>query len=165
MGMRYLTKRFGAYTIDKCEKKYKKDFMDFIDIGNLSIGKMIILIQMGNGLNKNGEFNLSEEDAANKLDEFLSLDGQDNSIVDAYLQLLDEINRDTKILKGTGVTIESIKNDLYSKMESKATDKVDDKVVEFKPQDEKVENELLPNEVPKVSVDGFVSLDDNTEQF
>lgn len=146
MGMRLLTKRFSSYTIAKCEKQYKKEFMEFIDIGNLSVDKMLLLIQMGNNM-------CTEEEAGEKLDNFLA--DENNGLVDAYLQLLDEIDRDVHILKGTGITVDSIKEELYSKIDNKASE---NKVVEFRPVEQE-ETVLKPEEEPKVDVNGFVSLD------
>ena len=145
MSMRLLTKRFCSYTIAKCEKQFKKEFMDFIDVGNLSIEKMLILIQMGNGM-------CSEEEAGEKLDNYLS--DENNGLVDAYLQLLDEVDRDVHILKGTGISIESLKEELYKKVENKASENTAD-IVEFK-----ADTVLKPTEEPKVDVNGFVSLDE-----
>lgn len=145
MSMRLLTKRFCSYTIAKCEKQFKKEFMDFIDVGNLSIEKMLILIQMGNSM-------CSEEEAGEKLDNYLA--DENNGLVDAYLQLLDEVDRDVHILKGTGISIESLKEELYKKVENKASENTAD-IVEFK-----ADTVLKPTEEPKVDVNGFVSLDE-----
>lgn len=145
MSMRLLTKRFGSYTIAKCEKQYKKEFMEFIDIGNLSVDKMLLLIQMGNNM-------CTEEEAGEKLDNFLA--DENNGLVDAYLQLLEEIDRDVHILKGTGISIESLKEELYKKVENKASENTAD-IVEFK-----ADTVLKPTEEPKVDVNGFVSLDE-----
>jgi hypothetical protein len=174
--MRYFTKKFTSYAIAVYEKKFKKEPMDLIDVGNLSIDKMITAIRVGNGV-KGGDFILSEEEAAEKIDNFL--EDENNSIIDVYLQIMEEYDRDLKIFKGTGVTIDSIRKDLYSKVEDKT--KTAD-VVEF-PKDknsevqakyeeakmigaavwgksiEEPKNELLPGETPKVDVNGNVTLD------
>ena len=171
MSMRYFTKKFTSYAIAIYEKKFKKEPMDLIDVGNLSIDKMITAIRVGNGV-KGGDFILSEE-----VDNFL--EDENNSIIDVYLQIMEEYDRDLKIFKGTGVTIDSIRKDLYSKVEDK-TKSAD--VVEF-PKDKNSEvqakydetamigaavlgkpvvepkNELLPGETPKVDVNGNVTLD------
>jgi hypothetical protein len=150
--MRYFTKKFTSYAIAVYEKKFKKEPMDLIDVGNLSIDKMITAIRVGNGV-KGGDFILSEEEAAEKIDNFL--EDENNSIIDVYLQIMEEYDRDLKIFKGTGVTIDSIRKDLYSKVEDKT--KTAD-VVEF-PKAEEPKNELLPGETPKVDVNGNVTLD------
>lgn len=152
MSMRYFTKKFTSYAIAIYEKKFKKEPMDLIDVGNLSIEKMITAIRVGNGV-KGGDFILSEEEAAEKIDNFL--EDENNSIIDVYLQIMEEYDRDLKIFKGTGVTIDSIRKDLYNKVEDKT--KTAD-VVEF-PKVEEPKNELLPGETPKVDVNGNVTLD------
>lgn len=157
MGMRLLTKRFSSYRVAQFEKKYNKDFLDFIDIGNLSFSKIIILIQMGN------EKGTTEEQASDKLDNYLA--DENHSIVDAYLQVLDELNRDTKILKGTGLTIDKLRKDIYEKVEEKTTkvdnnDITDLKITETSEEKEEPKTIVLKdNETPKVDDDGFVSLD------
>lgn len=159
MSMRLLTKKFCSYTIAKCEKQFKKEFMDFIDVGNLSIEKMLILIQMGNNM-------CSEEEAGEKLDNYLS--DENNGLVDAYLQLLDEVDRDVHILKGTGISIESLKEELYKKVENKASENTAEvnNVLDFDDYTTKIEDNsvaetvLKPTETPKVDVNGFVSLDE-----
>ena len=146
MSMRLLTKRFTSFSIAKCERKFKKDFMDFIDIGNLSISKMLMLIEMGNP-------DITEEAAAERLDNYLM--DENNGLIDAYIQLLDELNRDTKILKGTDITIESLKQSIYKKME-KSTDV---NTVEDGVSAEAGNTALQDNEDAKVGVDGFITLD------
>ena len=149
MGMRYFTKKFGSYAIALYEKKYGKDPMSLIDVGNLSIEKMITAIRVGNGT-KGNDFIMSEEEAASRIDNFL--EDENNSIIDVYLQIMEEYDRDLKLFKGTGVTIDSIRKDLYSQVENKTT--TENKVVEFPI------NELKPDEIPqKVGVDGAVTLD------
>lgn len=180
MGMRYFTKKFGSYAIALYEKKYGKDPMSLIDVGNLSIEKMITAIRVGNGT-KGNDFTMSEEEAASRIDNFL--EDENNSIIDVYLQLIDEYDRDIKLFKGTGVTIDSIRADLYNQVENKTT--TENKVVDFPVNEMKqaaiqsavlgkpvgqgdttehlekiAENLLLPNETPqKVGVDGAVTLD------
>lgn len=169
MGMRYFTKRFTSYALALYEKKTGKEPMDLIDVGNLSIQKMITAIRVGNGT-KNGDFAMTEEEAGEKIDNFLA--DENNSIIDVYLQIMDEYDRDLKLFKGTGVTIDSIRKDLYSQVENKTA--TENKVVEF-PENKveshdyiaamengrcEVKNELLPGETPKVDVNGNVTLDD-----
>jgi len=187
MAMRYFTKRFGSYAIALYEKKFGKEPMDLIDVGNLSVEKMITAIRVGNGT-KGNDFSMSEEEAAALIDNFLA--DENNSIIDVYLQIMDEYDRDLKIFKGTGVSIDSIRADLYSKVEDKT--KTGD-VVEFpenknsdaqaryeeakmigaavwgKPAgqekslaealQEAPKTALQPGETPKVDVNGNVTLD------
>ena len=154
MGMRYFTKRFTSYALALYEKKTGKEPMDLIDVGNLSIQKMITAIRVGNGT-KNGDFAMTEEEAGDKIDNFLA--DENNSIIDVYLQIMEEYDRDLKLFKGTGITIDSIRKDLYSQVENKTS--TENKVVDF-PVEPEAKNELLPGETPKVDANGNVTLDD-----
>lgn len=113
MGMRLLTKKFTGYNIAKCEKRFHKDFMDFLDIGNLSISKILNLIQMGNN-------DCEEQEAGRLFDNYLA--DPNHGVIDAYLQVLDELNSDTKILKGTGITIDKLREEFNRKMGSSVND-------------------------------------------
>lgn len=154
MGIRYFTKRFTSYALALYEKKTGKEPMDLIDVGNLSVQKMITAIRVGNGT-KNGDFAMTEEEAGEKIDNFLA--DENNSIIDVYLQIMEEYDRDLKLFKGTGITIDSIRKDLYNQVENKTN--AENKVVEF-PAEPEVKNELLPGETPKVDANGNVTLDD-----
>ena len=157
--MRLLTKRFTSYNIDKFEQRFKKDFMDFMDVGNLSINKIKLLVQMGNN-------NCSDEDACNIMDNYLS--DENNSLIDLYMQVLEELNADTHILKGTGITVAKLREDLYAGMKMSADNAVIDDTVENTENDIQVnvENKIEPFPVnndtkpeiqtPKVDINGFV---------
>lgn len=149
MGMRLLTQKFTAYNIAKFENKHNKEFIDFIDIGKLSIGKMLTLIAMGNN-------NCSEEEAGKKLDNFL--DGEDNSLIDAYIQLIDEIDRDTKLLKKSGIKVEDLKKQFEDNI-SKSVEEAKEAVEQEEIQSTVIETALLEGENPKVDINGNVSLD------
>ena len=156
MGMRYFTKRFTSYALALYEKKTGKEPMDIIDVGNLSVEKMATAIRVGNGT-KNGDFAMSEEDACALIDNYLS--DENNSIIDVYLQIMEEYDKDLKLFKGTGVTIDSIRHDLYKQVNNRTGQ--EEKLVDFPVKEEEAEpkSELLPDETPKVGVDGMVTLD------
>lgn len=147
--MRLLTTKFMSYAIAQFEKQFNIEFMDFLDIGNLSISKILRLIMMGNYRGKNNPF--SEEDAGQKLDNYL----EDHSIIDAYLQLLDELNRDTHVLDVSGFTVDDLRKQFKDKMtdsvNSISTD--ENKITEFPTP--KVETQA-PIVTPKVDINGEV---------
>lgn len=148
---RLLTKRFTSFAISQCEKKYGKDLMDLIDVGGLSVSKILILVMMGNN-------NCSDKDAGEILDRYLA----EHSIMEALVQLLEELNADLHIFDGTGLSIEDIKKQLNV---NKDKENEDNKVVEFKAP-EAPATELKPNESVKVDVNGFASLDtEETDNF
>lgn len=132
--MRYLTMKFTAFNIAKAEKQYDKELLDFINIGNLSVEKMLTLISIGNNL-------CTEEDAGNKLDNFLS--DENNSLIDAYLQLLKELDYDTKILKRSGIKLSDIEASLNEQLvnDNKQEDKTEDPVIHVLKPDENIVNE------------------------
>lgn len=144
---RLLTKRFGAYAIQQCEKKTGKDLMDLIDVGGLSVNKIMTLVKMGNN-------NCSDEEAGEILDRFLA----EHSIVEALIQLLEELNADLHIFDGTGLSLEEIKKQLIVD-KNKENKEDDNKVVEFKAP-EAPSTELKNNESVKVDANGFVSIDE-----
>ena len=149
MGMRLLTQKFTAYNIAKFEAKHDKEFIDFIDIGKLSISKMLTLIAMGNN-------NCSEEEAGKKLDNFL--DEENNSLIDAYIQLIDEIDRDTKLLKKSGIKVSDLRKQFEENI-SKSVEEAKEAVEKEETQTKVIETALLEGENPKVDINGNVSLD------
>ena len=151
--VRVLTKRFFASTIAKFEKQYKKTILDFISVDGLSVNVILTLMSMGNK-------DKTEDEVANILDEYMA---EGNGIIDALIQVLDEIDRDIHIFKGTGLSIKDIKEQYYKEIENNVNE--EQKVVEFKAP-EAPATELKPNESVKVDVNGFASLDtDETADF
>lgn len=100
--MRQLTKYFGTYTLAKYEKETGKGVMDLLDIGNFEVNKIANIIKLGNKDFK------TEEEAYDRLDEYLKSDDE-HSLITAYFDLIDELDRDIKILKSCGVKIEDLK--------------------------------------------------------
>jgi hypothetical protein len=102
--MRKLTKYFGSYNLAKYEKATGKSVMDLLDIGNFEVNKLADIIMLGNK-----DFN-TEEEAYNRLDEYLKSDDE-HSLISAYFDLIDELDKDIKILKSCGVSIETLKSE------------------------------------------------------
>ena len=151
--VRVLTKRFFALTIAKFEKQYKKKILDFISVDGLSVNVILTLMSMGNK-------DKSEDEVAKILDDYME---EGNGIIDALIQVLDELDRDIHIFKGTGLSIKDIKEQYYKEIENNVNE--EQKVVEFKAP-EAPATELKPNESVKVDVNGFASLDtDETADF
>ena len=114
--MRLLTTKFTSFNIAKAERKYKKELVNMLDVGNLSVEKMLMLISIGNN-------NCEEEKAAEKLDNYLS--DENNSIIDAYIQILEEIDMDLKLLSRSGMKISTIREQLNKTIKSNAS-KIED---------------------------------------
>lgn len=131
---RCLTMKFTAFNIAKAEKKYGKELLDFLDIGKLSVEKMIIFISIGCNL-------CTEEEAGTSLDNFLAY--ENNSLIDAYLQLLKEFDYDTKILKRSGIKLSDIEASLNKQLvnENKQEDKAEEPELHVLKPDENIVNE------------------------
>lgn len=108
--MRKLTKKFTSYTLGQYEKKTGKGVMDLLDVGNLEINKIANLIRLGNSDFKD------DEEAYARLDEYLASD-EENSLITAFFDLLDEMDRDLKIMKSCGVKVASIKEQFKREVE------------------------------------------------
>lgn len=105
---RKLTTRFMSYTIGQYEKANKCSILDALEIGNFEVNKLVQLIRLGN-------HGMTEEDAYAKLDEYLYSD-EENSLITAYLDLIEEMDKDIKVLKTCGISVADLKNNLLSKI-------------------------------------------------
>lgn len=164
MGMRVFTKKFGAYALQIFEKKTGKTPLDIFDMGNFSMTDMIQVIRVGNGV-KGGDFVLSEEDAAEKIDNFL--EDENNTLIDVYLQLIEEYDRDVKLMRKTGMSVDDIRKELNKNIKEsteKLKEVTDNKVAEFPV---KVEDTVKVESTDKVRVtdDGMATLDDYITEF
>lgn len=113
--MRKLTKYFGTYSLAKYEKATGKGVMDLLDIGNFEVNKIANIIMLGNKDFK------SEEEAYEALDNYLRAE-DDNSLITAYFDLIDELDRDIKLMKSCGIKVADLKaefNGMADKMGSK----------------------------------------------
>lgn len=108
---RKLTTRFMSYTIGQFEKQNKCSILDALEIGNFEVNKIVQLIMLGN-------HGMTEEDAYTKLDGYLYED-DDNSLITAYLDLIEEMDKDIKVLKTCGISVADLKNDLLNKITEK----------------------------------------------
>lgn len=113
--MRMLTTKFGTYKLGKYEKATGKGVMDLLDIGNLEVSKIAEIIKLGNtfgpGVNE-------EEEAYKRLDDYLSSD-EEHSIISAFFDLIDELDRDLKIMKSCGLRVSDIKAQFKAEVENK----------------------------------------------
>lgn len=93
--MRSLTSKFGTYRLGKYEKKTGKSIMDIINIDNFEINKIVELIKLGSP-----EINMEDDEKAyDKLDKYLET-SDENSLITAYIDLLNDINTDLKLFMG-----------------------------------------------------------------
>lgn len=128
---RILTTRFGTYRLGQYEKKTGKGIMDILDIGNFEVNKLAEIIKLGSP-----EISMDDDEKAYaKLDAYLA-SSDDNSIITAYLDIIDEINRDLKMFTGVnmGVLKERMRNEmaaLAKKIENVAVENTNNKVVDI----------------------------------
>lgn len=122
--MRKLTKYFGTYSLAKYEKATGKGVMDLLDIGNFEVNKIANIIMIGNKDFK------SEEEAYEALDNYLRSD-EDHSLISAYFDLIDELDRDIKLMKSCGIRVNDLKEEFKS-MANKMGDKFKENMTELK---------------------------------
>lgn len=111
--MRALTAKFGTFKIGKFEKETGKSVMDLLDIGNFEVSKIATIIKLGNPSMK------TDEEAYARLDEYLSAD-EEHSLISAFFDLIDELDKDLKIMKSCGIKVSEIKEQFKAEMVEKA---------------------------------------------
>lgn len=122
--MRKLTKYFGTYSLAKYEKATGKGVMDLLDIGNFEVNKIANIIMLGNKDFK------SEEEAYEALDNYLRAE-DDNSLITAYFDLIDELDRDIKLMKSCGIRVADLKAE-FKGMADKMGSKFKESMAELK---------------------------------
>ena len=112
---RKLTTRFFTSKIARYEKQTGKGVMDLLDIGNIEVSKLAEIIKLGNTFTNGCD---EYEEAYKKLDEYLAMD-EDNSLISAFFDLIDELDRDLKILRSCGLKVSDIKKQFKAEVEKK----------------------------------------------
>ena len=113
--MRQLTTRFFTSKVAKFEKATGKSIMDLLDIGNLEINKLAVIIKLGNTFGPGVD---EDEEAYKILDTYLASD-EEHSIISALFDLIDEMDRDLKILKSCGLRVSDIKEQFKAEVDKK----------------------------------------------
>ena len=113
--MRVLTTKFSTYKLGKYEKATGKGVMDLLDIGNLEVSKIAEIIKLGNQFPKGCD---EDEEAYKKLDDYLAMD-EDNSIISAFFDLIDDLDKDLKIMRSCGLKVSDIKEQFKEQVENK----------------------------------------------
>lgn len=108
--MRQLTTKFGTYKLGQFEKRTNKGVMDLLDVGNLEVNKIAQIIMLGNPTMKD------EEEAYQRLDEYLSADDE-HSVISAFFDLIEELDKDLKILKSCGLKVSDIKEQFKAQID------------------------------------------------
>lgn len=122
-GQRILTTKFKTNNIRLDRNKYvnrnERGLYSVIDIGEFDLEKIFGLIKLGNKLD------LTDAEIGEILDTYIASDGG-HSIIDAYFQLLRELDNDIHIFKDTGITVD----DLVEQMKSN-TNNTESKIIEM----------------------------------
>lgn len=113
--MRVLTTKFSTYKLGKYEKATGKGVMDLLDIGNLEVSKIAEIIKLGNQFPKGCD---EDEEAYKKLDDYLAMD-EDNSIISAFFDLIDDLDKDLKIMRSCGLKVSDIKKQFKAEVDKK----------------------------------------------
>lgn len=142
--MRKLTKYFGTYSIAKYEKATGKGVMDLLDIGNFEVNKLANLIMLGNKDFK------SEEEAYDRLDEYLKSD-EENSLISAYFDLIDELDKDIKLMKSCGIKIDELKAE-FKNMANQMGNKFKENMTELKDKADNDGSENTDNKIVELPV-------------
>lgn len=137
--MRKLTKYFGTYSISQYEKRTGKGVMDLLDIGNFEVNKLANIIMLGNKDFKN------EEEAYDRLDEYLKAD-EDHSLISAYFDLIDELDRDIKLMKSCGINIADLKAE-FATMANNMGNKFKENMADLKDKNDNNGSEETNNKV------------------
>jgi hypothetical protein len=126
---RKLTKFFGSYKLAKYQKDNKLSMLELIDFDDMDINTLIRLIKLGHPdrVTDNGRFSLTDEEACDILDKYIQ-DNEENNYITAYIDILDELDRDIHLFKGFGVNVEKIKQDLKAKVAQATEVETDDEV-------------------------------------
>lgn len=115
--MRVLTTKFSTYKLGKYEKATGKGVMDLLDIGNLEVSKIAEIIKLGNQFPKGCD---EDEEAYKKLDDYLAMD-EDNSIISAFFDLIDDLDKDLKIMRSCGLKVSDIKEQFKAEVDKKVS--------------------------------------------
>lgn len=142
--MRKLTKYFGTYSIAKYEKATGKGVMDLLDIGNFEVNKLANIIMLGNKDFK------SEEEAYDRLDEYLKSD-EENSLISAYFDLIDELDKDIKLMKSCGIKIDDLKAE-FKDMANQMGDKFKENMTELRDKSDNDGSENTENKIVELPV-------------
>lgn len=133
-----LTKKFGTFRLAKHEKATGEGIMDLMNVGKFEITRLATLIKIGNP-----EIPWDNEEMAYEiLDKYLEY-SDDNTILTAYFDILDGINRDLKMLKGMD----------FKSLKKKLLDDTEELANKIMTEDLSVAKELHAEAVGKVEVE------------
>ena len=135
---RVLTSRFGSYRIGQYEKKTGKSILDLISMGNFEVNKLALLVKLGSP-----EISMDDDEKAyEKIDNYLQA-SENNSLITAFIDVINELNMDMKILGN--VKLDSFKEKLNNKV-----NELSEKLENIEDEDFKIELSAKHNNEAKV---------------
>lgn len=106
---RVLTSRFGSYRIGQYEKKTGKSILDLVTMSNFEVNRLALLVKLGSP-----EISMDDDEKAyEKIDNYLQA-SENNSLITAFIDVINELNMDMKILGN--VKLDSFKEKLNNKV-------------------------------------------------
>ena len=93
--------------------------MDLLDIGNVEVNKIAEIIKLGNTFPKGCD---EDEEAYKKLDDYLAAD-EEHSVISAFFDLIDDLDKDLKIMKSCGLSVQDIKDQFKEEVSNKVNNK------------------------------------------
>ena len=136
---RVLTSRFGSYRIGQYEKKTGKSILDLISMGNFEVNKLALLVKLGSP-----EISMDDDEKAyEKIDNYLQA-SENNSLITAFIDVINELNMDMKILGN--VKLDSFKEKLNNKV-----NELSEKLENIEDEDFKIELSAKHNNEAKVN--------------
>lgn len=113
--MRKLTKHFYSYVFGEFMRRQNIHMMDLINdcFANMNVSLLVGLISAGNTVPSKPLVLMDEVKAGEILDNYLAEEG--NSLFDAFFDVLDELDKDIKLMKSFGVDAKDLKANLKAR--------------------------------------------------
>lgn len=110
MVKRRLTRKFFSSVVSKWERQNNKGVLEIIDIDNFKIHRIAEIIALGNATK---DYRDEMDNAYLIIDDYLE-DGGD--LIELYLDLLDEFDRQFKIFRKAGVSVDDIRKEIEKEL-------------------------------------------------
>ena len=136
---RVLTSRFGSYRIGQYEKKTGKSILDLVTMSNFEVNRLALLVKLGSP-----EISMDDDKKAyEKIDNYLQA-SENNSLITAFIDVINELNMDMKILGN--VKLDSFKEKLNNKV-----NELSEKLENIEDEDLNINFEVKHNNEAKVN--------------
>lgn len=124
-----LSKKFMPYVLAKKEKEMGMSFLQFLDVGQLELNKILFLIQIGNSISPNPQKFMTEEEAGTVLQQYLdqrdSEGNQTKSVITAFIDLIGDMDLDLGFLREVGMSTEQMYQNIRRSTSDKLSESID----------------------------------------